>query len=295
MNKELLIALIKEGKSTYIIGKEIGKSSSTVIYWIKSLGLSNLYKENSKNSTNKDYVKSHWKKEVLEQIIPNCITYTKVLEDLHLVPRGHNFRTLQKYIKKYDIDISHFDPDKNKKHPNKFRKELSELLLENTQVKSHDLKERLYKEGYKERICELCGQGEEWNGRKMSLILDHINGEHSDNRLENLRVVCPNCNATLDTHCGKHKTRRKVYYCECGKEKEKTANSCRDCCSKIKKNKTDSKIDIEVLRKEVIEIPLSVLCKKYDLSDNGLKKVCKRMGIETQKRGYWKKLNSQIG
>lgn len=50
----------------------------------------------------------------------------------------------------------------------------------------------------------MCGQGEEWNGKKMSLILDHINGVHNDNRLENLRIVCPNCNATLDTHCGKN-------------------------------------------------------------------------------------------
>lgn len=49
-----------------------------------------------------------------------------------------------------------------------------------------------------------CGQGEEWMGKKMSLILDHINGVHDDNRIQNLRIVCPNCNATLDTHCGKN-------------------------------------------------------------------------------------------
>ena len=54
-----------------------------------------------------------------------------------------------------------------------------------------------------ERECEMCGQGEEWHGRQMSLILDHINGVADDNRLENLRIVCPNCAATLDTHCGR--------------------------------------------------------------------------------------------
>jgi len=48
-------------------------------------------------------------------------------------------------------------------------------------------------------------QGEEWNGKKMSLILDHINGVWNDDRIENLRIVCPNCNAYLDTHCGKNK------------------------------------------------------------------------------------------
>ena len=62
-----------------------------------------------------------------------------------------------------------------------------------------------YKEGIKKRKCELCGQGEEWNGKHMSLILDHINGNPNDNRLENLQIVCPNCNATLPTHCRGHK------------------------------------------------------------------------------------------
>jgi hypothetical protein len=65
------------------------------------------------------------------------------------------------------------------------------------------LKERLYASGLKERRCELCGQGETWRDRRMSLILDHINGIADDNRLENLRIVCPNCNATLETHCGR--------------------------------------------------------------------------------------------
>ena len=51
--------------------------------------------------------------------------------------------------------------------------------------------------------CELCGQGELWHGRPMGLILDHVNGVRDDHRIENLRIVCPNCAATLDTHCGR--------------------------------------------------------------------------------------------
>jgi hypothetical protein len=46
---------------------------------------------------------------------------------------------------------------------------------------------KLYSEGFKERVCELCGQDETWNGKKISLILDHINGVNTDNRIENLR------------------------------------------------------------------------------------------------------------
>ncbi len=75
--------------------------------------------------------------------------------------------------------------------------------MNGSSITSNNLKARLYAEGLKQPTCEICSQGEQWRGRWMSLILDHINGVRSDNRLENLRIACPNCNATLDTHCGR--------------------------------------------------------------------------------------------
>lgn len=80
---------------------------------------------------------------------------------------------------------------------------LSEVLVDHSSYSRKDVKRRLFTEGVKERVCELCGQDEEWRGRRMGLVLDHINGVRDDHRLENLRIVCPNCNATLDTHCGR--------------------------------------------------------------------------------------------
>jgi hypothetical protein len=71
-----------------------------------------------------------------------------------------------------------------------------------------ELKDRLYKTGLKKRECELCEQDETWRGKRMSLILDHINGVNDDHRLENLRIVCPNCNATLDTFSGKNRPKK---------------------------------------------------------------------------------------
>ena len=81
---------------------------------------------------------------------------------------------------------------------------LDEILVEDSTYSRGSLKRRLYAEGLKEKRCEMCDQGEIWRGRRMSLILDHANGVADDNRLENLRIVCPNCAATLDTHCGRN-------------------------------------------------------------------------------------------
>src|SRR3954469_23640116 len=98
------------------------------------------------------------------------------------------------------------------------REPLSEILVEHSTFSRGHLKERLYGEGLKQRRCELCGQGEEWRGQPMSLILDHINGAADDNRFENLRIVCPNCAATFETHCGRQNRRQEERECEhCGR------------------------------------------------------------------------------
>lgn len=69
---------------------------------------------------------------------------------------------------------------------------------------THKLRLRLFKDKIKERKCEICGISQ-WNGVQLSLILDHINGINNDHRLENLRIVCPNCDSLLPTFCGRNK------------------------------------------------------------------------------------------
>jgi hypothetical protein len=122
---------------------------------------------------------------------------------------GYSFKSLREFISKNSIDISHFKSEEirlakmNNYIVNNVKKPTAELLVINSTAQRKEIKKRLYDEGLKERKCELdnCGQGEIWRGKRISLILDHINGINNDNRLENLRIVCPNCNATLDTHC----------------------------------------------------------------------------------------------
>lgn len=70
-------------------------------------------------------------------------------------------------------------------------------------INSHVLKKKMIKDGLKQHKCEIC-QLTKWNDKPIPIELDHINGNHHDNRLENLRIICPNCHAQQDTNSGKN-------------------------------------------------------------------------------------------
>jgi hypothetical protein len=181
-----------------------------------------------RNKINEKYEYNNFKK-----IIETVTSLREACEKLGIGLTSCNKITVKKYIDMYNIPTLHF-----------FRKnaqgvkvlKLEEILIKNSNYSRIHVKEKLYNEGLKERTCEICGQNEYWNGKKMSLILDHINGIYNDNRLENLRIVCPNCNATLDTHCkGNYVDTKKEIkvkekkYCNCGEEIAVTSKKCRKC------------------------------------------------------------------
>ena len=80
---------------------------------------------------------------------------------------------------------------------------LEELLVENTNWQSNKLRRRLLESNVKEHKCEVCSLST-WNGRPIPLELDHISGDKTDNRLENLRMLCPNCHAQTDHYRGRN-------------------------------------------------------------------------------------------
>lgn len=129
-------------------------------------------------------------------------SHAEVLRVLDLCPTGGNTALLKQSLAYWGISTNHFEAQALRR-PRPTAKPLDEILVENSSYARANLKARLYAEGIRAPICELCGQGELWRCRPMGLILDHINGVRDDNRLANLRIVCPNCAATLDTHCGR--------------------------------------------------------------------------------------------
>ena len=222
----------------------------------------------------------------IKNIILNSFNYKECLIKLNLSPKcAGNYNTLKRYIKLYNIDISHFKNDINYVNNLKLEKSLlKDILIENsTYTSTSSLKKRLYKEGLKERKCELCGQDENWNGKHMSLILDHINGVRDDNRIENLRIVCPNCNATLDTHCrGNVKLKQKIKTKELKYEREHKKCECGNtilisssCCSKCyheKTRKVKDRPSIEQLEQDIKELGYCGTGRKYGVSDNTIRK-----------------------
>lgn len=84
------------------------------------------------------------------------------------------------------------------------------IFTENSKYPRHSLKARILNDNLIVYVCGICGLGPIWNGKPMPLILDHINGINNDNRLENLRFVCSNCDSQLDTYKSKNRKNRNV-------------------------------------------------------------------------------------
>src|SRR5215212_7485194 len=158
--------------------------------------------------------------EEAREAIASSLSYSDALRRLGMRPAGGNHRTLKVLAERLAISTDHFDPHAAQREALRAANRpipLDDILVRGSSYNRHNLKRRLDDTGLKRPICERCGQDEMWRGRHMALILDHINGEATDNRLENLRIVCPNCAATLDTHCGKALRR------------PRTARACRGC------------------------------------------------------------------
>jgi len=79
----------------------------------------------------------------------------------------------------------------------------------NGSLARHVVKKRIMRDKLLDYKCSCCGLGDSWNGKMLSLQLDHINGINNDHRLENLRFLCPNCHTQQDTYAAKNIVNKK--------------------------------------------------------------------------------------
>lgn len=223
---------------------------------------------------------------MLRTAIAESLTYSDALRRLGLRPAGGNHTTIKKHAARWGISTAHFEHDTARAdHLRRPRKPLSEILVEGSTYHRGHLKRRLLAEGLKQARCELCGQGEIWRGRPMALILDHINGIPNDNRLQNLRIVCPNCSATFDTHCGRKNRRESLKRAclRCGAEFVPAARSQRYCsraCGRrwdrsgrprLQTRKVE-RPPYERLLAEITSDGYAAVGRRYGVSDNAVRK-----------------------
>lgn len=138
-------------------------------------------------------MKGRYQKEVLEAVVPECTSIAQVCESIGLVPIGSNFKTVRKYINIHGIDISHFTGPRWNKGKS-FTEEtaiipLEDILKKGVNYNSFRLRNRLVSAGLKQNVCEICGK----SGDEYTLELHHIDGNHFNNELSNLQVVCLQC------------------------------------------------------------------------------------------------------
>lgn len=257
------------------------------------------------------------RKEIIEAV-KNTFSIRQLLNRLNILASGGNYELVRKWIEQLKLDISHWS---KQRQLSTSRKPLSvqDLLVDNIWHGS-GFKNRLIREGILTEQCVKCKIGPIWNGEKLVLHLDHISGKRNDNRLENLRLLCPNCHSQTDTYCGKNrnqavrkqttygpvqqrfKKERPIKACfMCGKICEVYYKKyCSEACHKtaVTKDRTHKRKvdrpDKETLNKMIWDKPATVLAKELGVSGRLVKKWCERYGLKTPGLGYWAKVHAGV-
>lgn len=150
-----------------------------------------------------------WTDDQLVAAVKCSYSIRGVIKLLNLVPAGGNYTQVNKRIYDLELDTTHFTGSRwnvgSRRRRTNFGTPLGLLLVNGSEYQSYKLKNRLIREGVLLPYCVLCGWCEHSPDGRLPLELDHINGDHKDNRLENLRILCPNCHSLQPTHRGKNK------------------------------------------------------------------------------------------
>lgn len=155
-----------------------------------------------------------WTDEDFLKAVAESTSISSTLRNLGLCHKGSAHKIFWKHAQRLSVDISHFDPSKSrvaalqKSRDQRMRPD-DDIFVENSPYLG-SLRQRVFRAGFLEYMCALCGNEGTHCGKALVLQLDHINGVNKDCRRENLRFLCPNCHTQTDTFCGKSHHRKPI-------------------------------------------------------------------------------------
>lgn len=215
--------------------------------------------------------KIDWSEESVTNAIKNSKIRSEALKILNANNHGY-YKTLEFYIKKYNINTSHFLTGKEKNQYigsklNHKKKELnSHCKLDGKTLKKILIRD--YNVNYECSICKL----NTWLDKPISLQIDHIDGNPFNNLIENLRFLCPNCHSQTSTFAGKNIKEKKITPIR------------KSTISKSKKRPPKETLEALLFVK-----PLTFIAKQFNVSDKAVKKWCEYYNLNSPPRGYWSK------
>lgn len=290
MDKDELIELINNGFSRSKIAQHFSKKPTTINYWLKKYNL----KTNPSRFTSPIWTVSL--KEI-QRITSESDSLAEILRKLgysnHL--GSELYKSLKERLKNENISIKHIPlgigSSKGrifKEHSIKYTRESYLIRLNESRILYSEDRLRLIKFNIIPHTnCAICNQSRLWNGKPLTLQIDHIDGNPFNNIPFNLRFVCPNCHTQTKTFCIGNKKKRIKQCIKCGKQITKQSERCKSCAgliigqTKLKFNPTKEELIDLVCKKK---IPFTTLGKKYNVSDNAVRKRCIKFGIDPRTR-----------
>lgn len=225
--------------------------------------------------------------EEFKQIIESSTSFSEIQRKLGYSGEGNNTEIIKKRCLQEGISIKHLTGSSS---TSPIKRTEENVFCQNSTAAQTVLRRWYLKKENIEYKCTICGLPGEWQGKPLTLTLDHINGINTDNRLENLRWVCPNCDRQLDTFAGKNVGQKERYnkakqktYEVCGKPIDKDATRC-IACAHLLQRKVNNRPDREELKQMIWTMTFADIGRKYDVNANTIRKWCKAVDLPTRKK-----------
>jgi transposase-like protein len=193
MERDVLAGMVERGLSSYQIASELNCSQTSVRYWLRKYDL----------KTNLDAFRKRYSDEAITEAVIASSSVSDVCRRLGMRPASGSHQHMSRRIKAIGIDTSHFHENAWRTGPSArgFKKPEDILIRRPTSARRQvtgQLRRAMVDCGVAE-VCQVCSLGKMWNDQPLTLQIDHVDGDWTNDVFENLRFLCPNCHTQQET------------------------------------------------------------------------------------------------